>query len=344
MKTKTTIFIFLTSLIFLSCSSDDDVSNISEPSAKFDEGVFVLNEGGEGDVTYISNDFSRIEQNIFSSINPDETLGQFAQSIFFDDNNRAYIISNGSNLITVVDRFSFEKLGEITTGLDVPRYGLVKDGKAYVTNQASFNASDDDFVAIIDINALEVENIINIGETVEFIKTDGQLIYVQNAAYGFGNKISVINPNNNSVTSQIETNIGLQNIVVYGNFLYALHESGIDQIDLNTLDISSTKTLDNELYGAKNLRIFNDNIYYTYENSVYKTQLSSSTLNNEPLLSYNSSSEFGTMYGFEVNDGFIYISDAKDFVSDGFVEIYDVEGNFIFETNVGLAPNGFYFN
>jgi len=337
--------IFLISLLIFSCSSDDDeMVNISEPITTFDEGFLVLNEGGQGSVTYISNDFSRIEQNIFSAINPNESLGQFTQSIFFDNNDRAFIISNGSNLITVVDRFTFEKLAEITTSLDVPRYGLVLNGKAYVTNQASFETSDDDFVAVIDLNSLEVENLINIGETVEFIKTDGNRLYVQNAAFGFGNKISVINPNTNTLVTQIETGFGLQSIALNANNLFALHESGLDEIDLNTLNITDTKALSDNLSGAKNLRINNEQIYFSFGNAVYKTALSSIQLNADPLFTYNSSSEFGTMYGFEVREGLIYLSDAKDFASDGFIEIYDTEGNFVFETNVGLAPNGFYFN
>jgi hypothetical protein len=50
------------------------------------------------------------------------------------------------------------------------------------------------------------------------------------------------------------------------------------------------------------------------------------------------------MYGFAVNNNLIYIADAGDFSSNGFVEIYDTDGNFVFETSVGVAPNGFYFN
>ena len=344
MKTLFKFTFILLSLFFISCSSDDDNNPEPLPKGEFDQGVLVLNQGGIGTVTYISDDFSRVEQNIFTAINPNEDLGQFLESVFFDDENRAYIIANGSNLITVVDRFSFEKLGEINTGLDIPRFGLVYNGKAYVTNQASFTTGDDDYVAVINLESLEVETNINIGQTVEYIKTDGSQLYVQNAAFGFGEGITVINPNTNSVETQIETEAGLQDIFINANSLYALHESGIDVIDLNTLNTTSTKTLPADLSGAKNLRISTGFIYYTFGSSVYKTALAEPNLSNEPLLTYESSSQFGTMYGFAVKDGLIYIGDGTDFASNGFIEIYDTDGNFVFETEVGLGPTQFYFN
>lgn len=344
MKTIFKSTFLILSLFIISCSSDDDSNSQPLPQGEFDQGVLVLNEGGVGSVTYISEDFSRVEQNIFTSVNPNEDLGQFVQSIFFDEDNRAYIIANGSNLITVVDRFSFEKLGEINTGLDVPRYGLVHNGKAYITNQASFTTSDDDYVAVINLETFEIETNIDIGKTVEFIISDGSKIYVQNAAFGFGNDISVINPNNNTVETQIETEAGLQSIFINANSLYALHASGVDVIDTNSLNTTSTKTLPAGLSGAKNLKISNGYLYYTFGTSVYKTAIAEASLSDEPLLTYESSSQFGSMYGFAVKDGLIYLGDATDFASNGFIEIYDTDGNFVFETEVGLGPNGFYFN
>ncbi len=344
MKTILKITVLCLSLLILACSSDDDNLSPTVPQGEFDQGFFVLNEGGIGSVTYISDDFSRIEQNIFSSVNNGQDLGQFVQSLFFDNNNRAYIISNGSNLITVVDRFTFEKLGEITTDLDIPRYGVVFNNKAYVTNQASFTTGEDDFVAVINLDTFEVENTILIGETVEFIKSSNDRLFVQNAAFGFGNKISVIDPNSSIIENQIQTESGLQNIEINNNSLYALHSSGLDIYDLNNLNPTSTLVLPESLSGAKNLQIFNNEAYYTFGTSVYKSNLNGTTLSGEVLFSYESSSEFGSMYGFKVHESQIYLSDAGDFASDGFIEIYDTEGNFVFETAVGLAPNGFYFN
>lgn len=344
MKTQLNVSLFFFSLFFISCSVDDDMTSEPLPQGDFDQGTLILNEGGIGSVTYISNDLDRVEHNIFARVNPDDDLGQFAQSIFFDDNNLAYIIANGSNLITVLDRYSFEKIGQIDSGLDVPRYGLVYNGKAYVTNQASFTTGEDDYVAVIDLESLEVVNKINIDKTSEFIFLNENKIYVQNAAFGFGDKVSVINANNNTLETTIKTGEGLQNLIFNANILYALHEKGIDVIELDNFEVTSTKLLPDNLFGAKNLRLSNNFFYFTKGESVYKTPISNGSIDNEPLLTYESTSQFGTMYGFEVNDGLVYLADAGDFASNGFVEIYDANGDFIFKTEVGLAPNGFYFN
>jgi len=339
---KATLGILFISLI--SCENDDDVTTPPLPEGEFTEGFFVLNEGGIGSVSFISNDFSRVEQQIYSNVNNDDDIGQFVQSMFFDENDRAYIISNGSNLITVVNRFTFEKVGEITNSLDVPRYGAVINGKAYVTNQASFTTNADDFVTVIDLESLEVDTTIPFNTIVENIITDGNKLYVQNAAFGTGSGITVIDPASNSIEEEIQTGDALQSIFINANSLFALHGSGMDRINMNTQEVSLTLDLPSEISGANNLKIFNGVFYYTFANNVYKTPLSESSLSSEPFISYESNSQFGTMYGFAVNNGLVYISDATDFASDGFVEIYDLDGILVFETSVGIGPNGFYFN
>lgn len=343
MKSLLKINLLLALLILTSCSSDDD-SAPPMPQGDFDFGTLVLNEGGIGTVTYISDDFSRVDQQIYAAVNPGEELGVFAQTIFFDSDDRAYIIGGGSNLITIVNRFTFEKIAEITTGLDNPRYGAVFGDNLYVTNQAAFDTSADDYVAVYDKNNLEASSPIAVGKAVEFIITDGNKLYVQNAAFGFGSGITVIDPNTNSIEAEIPTGEALRNIKINTNSLYALHGSGMDVVNLNTQEVSSTIALPDDISGATNLEISNGQFYYTFGASVYTSPLSASSLSTTPLITYESDSNFGTMYGFGVNDGLIYISDAKDFASDGFVEIYDLDGNLVFETDAGIGPNGFYFN
>jgi hypothetical protein len=344
---KTTVKAILLLLIFVLVSCDNDDNNpITEPLGDYVDGFFVLNEGGfssPGGVTFISDDYSRVEQNAFSNVNENEELGLFPQHIFFDANGLAYIISNGSNLITVVNRLTLEKVAEISTSLDIPRYGTVLDGKAYVTNQASFETGTDDFVAVINLEDFTVETTIPLMTTAEFILTDGVNIYVQNASFGTGNSISVINPQTNSVENSIETGNSLQNITLNANLLYALHGSGVDVISLSNAEVLSTIEFEPGLDAVRNLRTEVGKFYYTNGNNVYVSDISSSTLNDEPLIE-GSAQNITFIYGFTVNEGLIYMADAIDFSADGKAFIYDTNGDFIFETSVGLSPNGFYFN
>jgi len=336
------------SLLFfalISCDNDDN-NNTSQPEGDYVNGTLVLNEGGfngSSGITFISDDLNRVEQDVFSTVNDGQELGLFPQSIFFDLNGLAYIISNGSNLITVVSRFNFQKVAEINTGLDVPRYGAVLDGKAYVTNQASFDTGADDFVSVINLSDFSVETTIPLTKTAEYIVSDGIKLYVQNASFGVGSEITVIDPANNSIETTIETGDGLQSIHINASTIYAHHNTGIDRISTSSLEVTSTINFPAGLGAISQLDISDGQFYYLSNNNVYTTSIVDNSLSDQPIFSYDASAP-SSVYGFEVNQNLIYIGDALDFASDGKVVVFDTDGNQVFETTVGLNPNGFYFN
>src|SRR5699024_8217175 len=193
------------------------------------QGFFVTNEGqfpNAGSITFISNDLDKSEPHIYQTVNG-EDAGSVIQSMFFDEQGRAYIISNNSNLISVVDRNSFEKISSIDEGLELPRYGVVANGKAYVTNQAQ-NA----YVAVIDLATLSVEQTIPMEGSAEFIKKgDNGMIYVQNASFNTGHMISVIDPSQNQVVNTITTDEGLNSFALDHQTLYALTADQIEEFD-----------------------------------------------------------------------------------------------------------------
>lgn len=353
--TKFLVGAFVGSILLSACSDDDDFTGeIDEPLGTYDNGILVLNEGGTGTVTYISEDLQTSEQAIYQVVNNGDDIGAYAQSIFFDD-DLAYIISNGSNLITVVNRYTFELVGKVDSGLNVPRYGVVENGKAYVTNQADFSTNDDDYVAVINLETLEVEETVVIGDAVEFIEEEDGLLYIQNATYGTGNYISIFNPTTNQVENTFEIytdpevinppDLGsLDSFEIEDGFIYALSADRLEKFDLNTLALESTILLSYEGGSAANLDIEDDQIYFTVSNSVYTMGINEDEAPEEAILTYNSNSANGVMYGFEVEDNRIYVADGGDFTSDSFVEVYDLQGNLLENITVGVGPNGFYFN
>lgn len=342
--TKLFFFGLLSAFLLNSCSSDDD--NTPEPVVPEDDyinGFFVLNEGGTGTVTYISNDLQTVEQEIYQQVNDGDDIGAYAQSMFFSEDH-AYIISNGSNLITVVDRNTFELVGKIESGFEAPRYGAIVNGKAYVTNHASWDTNLDDFITVIDIETLQVEETVIVGDYAEKIIAQDGYLYIQNAAYGTGNKISVFNPANNTVERTIEVTSGLNSFRVENNLLYALSSTQLDIVDLSTDQTMTEILFSEELSGASNLDVDNSSVYYTIGNAVYTISTDATEPAETPLISYTSDSEWGVMYGFEVEEGRIYIADGGDFESNSFVEIYTTGGELLQNIEVGVGPNGFYFN
>lgn len=338
------LVIVISAFAIISCSSDDDNPLPVIPEGDYFDGVLILNEGGSagGSVSFLGTDQQEVMNDIFADANDGQGPGLFLQSIFFDD-ERAYIISNGSNIISVVNRYTFELIGTVGSGLSVPRYGTVLNGKAYVTNLAEFDTDQDDYVAVIDLETLEIEETVIVGGATEYIVSIFGDIYIQNASFGNGNTISKLNPISNTITKTLQVGEGLNSMQAYNQELYVLDSEGVKRIDLGTFTVETEINKPEVLTSVSNLKIENDQLYYTSGTAAFTTSISSTELSSEAIFDYGSDSAFGAFYGFEVNEGQIYVGDAGGFTSDGTVFIYSSEGQLVKEFNVGLAPNSFYF-
>lgn len=338
------ISIIILALSIISCSSDDDALVPDIPEGDYFDGTLILNEGSSagGSVSFLSSDLQNLTNSIFENENEGEQPGLYLQSIFFDD-DRAFIISNGSNLISVVNRFTFELIGIINSGLSVPRYGTVLNGKAYVTNLDGFNSVEDDYVAVIDLETLEVEESVIVGAVAENIVNSNGQIYIQNAAFGSGNRVSRFDPATNSIIETLQVGDGLNSLEAFENKLYTLDSEGVKVINPGSFTIGREINRPEALASANNLRLDDGFIYYTSGTAAYASMISDSELSSEILFDYGSSSDFGAFYGFGVNDGRVYVGDAGDFASNGTVFVFSISGDLLADFSVGIAPNSFYF-
>lgn len=339
------LFLLVISVFIISCSSDDDNSRPFIPDGDFFNGTLILNEGGSagGSVSFLSEDLQDLKNSIFQETNGGEGLGLFLQSIFFDD-DKAFIISNGSNIITVVNRYTFELIGTVDSDLSVPRYGTVHNGKAYVTNIAAFDTDQDDYVAVIDIESLEVEQTIIVGAVAERIANFNGDLYIQNAAFGSGNKISKFSTASSTITETLEVGDGLNSMELYNQSLYTLDSEGIKEINLGNFEIETEIAKPESLESVRNLRVVNNSFFYTSGTAAYSFLISGTEFSTNEIFDYGSESQFGTFYGFDVNENQIYVGDAGDFASNGTVYVYSTSGQLLSEKTVGnTAPNSFYF-
>lgn len=346
------LLIALLALFILNaCSLDDgnDPGIIIDPvEYAFENGIFVVNEGqfpNPGTIDFITSDLKFTVRDIFSQVNGEKTdLGGGLQSMFFDDADHAYIISNVGNFITVVNRYTFEMVGRIDTGLSVPRYGVVVADKAYITNQGDFMTNEDDYVAVINLEDYTLEEKITVGGPAEHIfdGANGHL-YVEGAAYGIGNQVFDLDLAATEITELTRTEEELSSIVLDESALYALTVGKLQQFNLHTGDLENTVDLPSEQAPGK-LRLHEGKLYYTVGTAVYSIPVTLENVGTIPVLTYESDSDFGAMYGFEVHQSKIFVAEGGDFASDSFVRIYDLEGNLLEEAAVGVGPNGFYFN
>lgn len=337
----------LLQILFVSCSSDDTKNNI--PLGSYDNGILVLNEGGLGEVTYVSDNLQMIQHDVFATVNGESNdLGAYAQSLFFNG-DRAYIISNGSNKITVVNRYSFEYIATISTGMQIPRYGVVYNGKAYITNMNDYMTGADDYISVINLADFSVETPIPINDFAErLIEYNGKL-YVSGGSFGTGDKVTVVNLSNKTIEAVIAVGSSPNSLEERNGIIYVLcgsvgGASKIVKINPDSNTISGTIELDSEITNAQNLDIDTNYVYFTSAKNIYKSELTSTLIADEPLVTVPAVSPY-IGYGFAVHGDRIYISEAAaDFSSAGKAFVYSTTGIAIDEFQTGVGPNGFYFN
>lgn len=345
MKCNALIVYAIFSVLFLgSCSKQE--SQVYETLGNYQYGFFVLNEGNasSGSISFIKNDFNKVIPSVFDSENPgDLGIGGYVQSLFFDG-DKAYIISNGSNQITVVNRYTFKLITKITTGFSVPRYGVVVNGKAYVTNLNTFNSNTDDFITVINLATNTVEVPIPVNAIADKITVYNGKLYVINGNYVNGSSVTIINPVTNVIEKTIDLGMTPNSFEENNGSLYVLCSddtaSKLVKINLGTNEIDTQVAFPSSLKNAQNCNIDADKLYFTIGSKVYSDPLSSTTISESPLFI----SDATTLYGFSVRGPIIYVADAVDYASDGKVYLYTTAGKFGYKTTVGLNPNGFYFN
>ena len=350
---KIGILLTLSGLFLTACTNDYDIST---PLGAYDNGVLILNQGnfggGNSSISFWSNDFSSFEFNAFSSVNPSVTLGDTAQDLgFYGD--KAYIVVNLSNTIQVVNRYTLEHLTTISNGLSNPRYIAFANGNAYVTNWGDASNAEDDYVAVINLTSNSVTSSIPVAEVPERILEHYDKLYIAHiGGYGFGNSISVIEANNNTVSSivvgDVPNSMALVNNDLYvlcgGKPSWAEPETSGSLVKINISTNTVTSTIPYLLRDhPSNLIFHNNKFYYTVDSNVFSKTIEANTIPSTPIFSTTQQGVYG-VYSFAIANNKIYVGDAADYNSNGKVYIYSLTGTLENQEKVGVIPGGFYFN
>ncbi|MDH6250549.1 hypothetical protein M2347_000276 [Chryseobacterium sp. H1D6B] len=336
------LFFALLLLFNISCNSDSEFTQ----DVFYGNGILIANEGNFGtpnaDVTFLSGDLNLKQDNIFSSNNSGANLGDVLQSITFNG-GRAFLLLNNSNKIQVVDRYTFKKLGEITEQLSSPRYMAIANNFIYVTND-KYNGEK--YVTVYNAGSFSFVKKIPFTDTAERIVEAGGNVFVQNASFGFGNKITSINTSTNSILSVITLPNGNINKTISSNSnVYTIAagtaDSYIYQIS-NAGNIVKTTTLTG-ITNATNLEIYNGKYYFSSGNNVYAMDMNATAVPTTPLFTVTANS-YSTLYGFNIVNGLIFTSDANGFTQDSKITVYSAAGALIKTFTAGKSSNGFYQN
>jgi len=352
MKTiKLLAILFITSLFLTSCGgNDDDDDDTEAPLGAYEHGFFILNEGnfsdGNASVTFVSDDYSNIEKEVFKGVNGG-SLGDVAQSIYtYED--KMYIIVNNSDKIEVVNRYTMKSIKTIETSeVNNPRYMVEYDGIGYVTNWGDGAVTTDDTILVIDLENDTVTETISVGEGPENIVVVGDKLYVaMKGAWGVNNKILVIDTVTKQIISEIEVGDVPNSMTVINDELFVLSgnkwltlRSSISVINLNTNTVKQTYPFIDGIF-PNYLTNFENDIFYSLNNDVYSFNSSSLTLPTEPETGIDASNN----HGLFIKEGLIYVTVVPDYVSEGSVKIYNLSNNsLVQDVSAGIAPNGVAF-
>lgn len=362
MKLFKFLLIAIIGMVFLySCSNDDDGVLVIDPdpdpevmTLPFENGFLVTNQGpattGFGSVSFINAGLTTATNDIFQSVTNDN-LGNTVRSMDFVG-DLAYIVANGSNRITVVNRFTFEEVARIETGLDNPRYFIEANGKGYVSNWGDPLVPTDDYIAVIDLATNAVTGTIPVGEGPERMLFNRFSIYVLNTGgVNINNTVSVIDPDVDLVLSTIIVGQAPNSLQLDGDGnLWVLGGGNPASTGNETMGTLSRINPENNqvtttfIFGMQDhpdyLNIIGDDLYYYLDGNVFKANTSNfsipataelSGLNLFNMLLLNSTTLIGCNAGNAVNNGTL--------------EIYNLQDNTLTTIlNVGVIPGNVYVN
>jgi len=353
MRINSVVLITLTIFSLLSCSKDDDQI---ATKGNFENGVLISHEGTfsgvSGSVSYVSDDFSTVENNIFNAVNG-EDLGIFQQSIGFKG-DLAFIVVDVANSITVVNRYTFEKVATITDRLENPRYIAFDDNnKAYVTNWGDPFISGDDYIAIIDLSDYSVNtDVVSVADGPEqIVYRDGSLYVSHKGGYGVNNIVSLFQTSNFGFTTRevgdkpdemVFDAAGDLWVLTEGNTVYDQDFNIVSQTPGSLVKMSGAtidRTINFTGTDQPSLMTYaNGKVYYMLNGAIYAMDETSTTLPSNPIIT-------GSFYGMTIIDQYLYAVDAGDFASNGTLKVFDLTTNEEVESiTVGVVPAKIYAN
>ncbi len=353
MNTKQLVLALAAGFFFVACENDDNTSG-SLPLGDYENGILITNEGpfsnGTGTVSFISDDQMITDNEVYNKVN-NADLGNVVQSMAFVG-DKAYIIANVSNKITVVNRYTFEEIARIDSGLDNPRFFVEANGKGYVTNWGDTGDETDDFIALINLETNSVDGTIPVDLGPEKLVANNSSIYVAHqGAFGQNNKVSVIDIATETVTTTITVGdvpkailfdaTGDLWVLSAGKPSFSGTETAgqIDKVDTNANEVTDTYNFFAVTEHPNHLGIDGDRLYYSLDSSIYSISISN------PITPTASDFDRVPSYAMVVEDGKLYTTDAKDFASNGSIAIYDLATKNELNTfDVGIIPGGVYFN
>jgi DNA-binding beta-propeller fold protein YncE len=341
------------------------------PVAPSDTGIlgfYLLNEGNMGSnkstLDYYDCTTGEYHRNIYGAANPSvpKELGDVGNDLQIYG-SRLYAVINCSNKIEVMDKHTAERIGRI----DIPncRYIRFHGGFAYVTSYAGPVKLDPDYeqrgyVAKVDTATLQVLARCLVGFQPDELEIVGNKIYVANSGGymnpNYENTVSVIDIPSFTETKRIEVARNLHRLRAdrHGNLWVSSRGDYYEQPSrLYRINMAIDRLIDSLNIAVSNFHLDGDSLY------LYSVAWSYISMSNEitygivdvaknEIVTRNFITD-GTERKIKIPYGIlvhpltkdIYVTDAVNYVSPGFLYCFDRNGQLKWEVRTGDIPAHF---
>lgn len=374
--TKLKFYLLICGLFSLfSCRTDEyipreeTVTGLAQPENTAIKGFYVLNEGNMGSnkctLDFFDYTTGTYHRNIYAEINPNvvKELGDVGNDIQIYG-SKLYVIVNVSNKIEVLDAKTAKRIKTIP--LQNCRYMIFKDGKAYASSYAgpvdiNPNAPKGKVVEI-DTVSLSIQRQVTVGYQPEEMEIVGNQLFVANSGGymvpNYDKTVSAIDLNSFTETKKINVAINLHRLKKdnYGD-LYVSSRGDYYSVPSSLFLVDPiTGIVKKDFHVAvSEMTIVNDKLYYygnefNYNTHSYTKSFGIIDVKTEEIISNKIIDQeyvdaIKTPYGIAVNPitEDIYLTDARNYVSTGYVYCFDKNGHFKWKTEGGNIPAHFTF-
>jgi len=336
------------------------------PRGAYDGGYFVLNEGqflqGNASLSFIKEDFSATEDSVFYKNNDQTPLGDVAQSMM-THKDKLYLLINNSDKIIVADRWNMKYKSMMDAYIVKPRYMVkVSDRYAVVSNwgemfDANWADVEDDYLAWVDMDNDVVTDTLHTDLGPNQMVFVGGYVFVSISGVGASrNKVSVIDPAAKRLVADIQVgdrpaDIVKDNddkvwVICSGNGAWTGNETAgrLLRIDPSTFQVVLDLPFQPSEHPAHMVYdTGGDRLFYILNNAVYEMPASATALPAQAFIDL--SGDVTMPYGLYYHDGYLFVTDAKDFTTSGTVTVFDANsGSKVGSFEAGFIPNNVLFN
>jgi DNA-binding beta-propeller fold protein YncE len=348
---------FYVAMLFLLPSCEETFEPVK--TVVHGKGLFICNEGnftfGNASLSFYEIDSLKIQNQVFynSNIFP---VGDVLQSMSILD-SIGFMVINNSGKILVFNTNSFKHFTTIG-GLNSPRYiHFVNSNKAYVSDLYS------KYITVIDPVNYEVIGSLYAGGSTEQMIMVGKYLFA--TSWSMEKQLYKIDTENDLLKDSLEVTLQPNSIVkdkndmiwVLSDGAYAGSPAGQEIPALTLIEPLSFKVIHEfyfpDLESSPSKLTINgggDTLYYILnswseatgiESGIYKMPVSKEELPSAPFIFQGSKRFYGL--GIDPVTSEIYVSDALDYLQEGWVFRYNTRGFCTDSFRVDIAPGSFCF-